>query len=369
MIQAAQPDWRILYAHSDVTLALDPFHVRSAWTDPLHGRPTRIDITLENREGLFSGPFMPAKGDDLGFQIGYKNGPLQGLWPGGSFTLDEFELTGPPDQVIVRGLGSNVKKAQREIRSRAFEGAKLQDVVSRVAKSLEMNWVGEMPNISFDRVTQNQETDLDFLRRLAESYGCVLRVEDGTLVFHRLDLVLKDGLEVVVERSNVIRYSIRSKTADQPRGFVSRYWDPARKDQFKPLTSKPTLITIKKLPAPSNKLTPEGRLVLDSGRVDIGKILDRVENSAQAQARMDAALLRANMGAAAGVIEVLGDPRLRSGVTVNLTDDWLNLSGAYVVTMAKHTIGKDGYTTEIDIAKNPNRALKLSKSKHLPVHR
>lgn len=350
---APRPIVRVEYGHADVTSAIDEFLHSVEFTDHLEGQPDSLEVVLEDREGLFRGRFWPLKGDDIGVAFGYDSGPLDGLWPMGMLVLDEAEVGGPPSTVTLRALATSVKEAnQRTIKSRAFENQKLEDVVSALGAG------GKVPDLTFKRITQSNETDLAFLARLAKKFGLVMKFRDGDpFLFPFQDLLGGEAL-VTLEPPDVTRWHLRSKTADTPAAHVSRRWSPQTKrlvDESLTDLMQPT--DTKKHPVPNSDKVFQRQVLPAEARLDVGKLLDRVEDTAQAEARVAAATLRAGMGEMEGNFEVPGDPRLRAGMVVTIRGFGDQLDREYLAVRVRHSFRRGaGYLTEMDVSSTPRKS-------------
>ncbi|WP_334469786.1 hypothetical protein [Arsenophonus sp. PmNCSU2021_1] len=62
--------------------------------------------------------------------LGRVGAPLR---PCGTFSIDEIELSGPPDTVSLRGLSASVTTALRTRSYRAFEQTSLAAIARRIA--------------------------------------------------------------------------------------------------------------------------------------------------------------------------------------------------------------------------------------------
>lgn len=349
------PAFRVSYGAGDVTAAIDDFLVRLDFTDNLHGKADEIQIQVEDTSGAFTGEFWPKKGDDLNVSIGWNGGELDGLWPCGYFVIDEAQADGPPDTVTIKALSSSIKKPVRQRNSRAFEGQTIKQIADKIAAENGMSILGELPEILITRATQHKETDLGFLARLASEYGCICKANgDAALIMHSLDDLLSRQCEALIDRTNIIRYSFRSKTADAPRAHVARYFNPATKQLLGGTVPDRLAIPLASTPAPGaiglfNRSWIGGD---KAGRMDVGKWFERLEDQAQADARITARLMKATLGQVEGSITIPGDPRMRAGMNAYL-DGFGVLTGPYLVTMARHSLTRGGYTTELDLSVNP----------------
>lgn len=362
LIKVPEPDFSVKYGHQEETVFLDPYVTRIAVTDNLTGQADEAEMTLENRDGLFLSGYFPLRGDDFDVAVGWKNGEIAGLYGMGNFIIDEAQVQGPPDQIMIRGLSSSVKSPARSPRSRAFENVTLKQIVQKVADGLGyLTEMANLPDLTFNRISQYRETDLAFLDRIAREFGCIMKMKVNTVVLSPLRPLLSIDSGLGIGRNDVIRYSLRSKTAETHRATVSRYWDPGKKDQtmfLGPTKFQAPKTNTHPAPAPGAGDAASRTFLGPSATmaVDVAKVFARVENAAQAQARMDASQLFAAMGNVAGNIEVMGDPRIRAGGTVYLfPEDWGAMGGWYVVNRVKHSLDRSGgFTSDVDLCHNPH---------------
>ena len=90
----------------------------------------------------------------------------------GRFEIDEVEVTGVPDVIILKGLATGVKNATRTRRSDQHENKTLSQVVKKVAERNGFTVAGNIADFGqIARETQHMETDLGFLKRLADTDG------------------------------------------------------------------------------------------------------------------------------------------------------------------------------------------------------
>jgi phage protein D len=363
-----RPIFRTVYGSGDVSAEIESFVTSITYVDNLSGQADSLDIALEDRDSLFAGSFWPQRGDDISLMIGYDVGELAGMWPCGDFVIDEIEASGPPDIVTVKGLSTSVKTPTlRTVKSRGFENVKLKEILAKVGAELNYSVGGRVPDIRFERVTQYQETDLAFLRRIGEAHGCIVKVRGTEIIVDPIQALMGAESQTEIWREDAIRYRFRSKTADSTKDRVTRYWNPALKGQIRGLTEKPVPVISNGLRVPGQKIaTPASWLGGDRiGRFDVEKILDRVENQAQADARIAGRLAHATLGQVEGTLEIPGDPRLRAGMVVTLSGFAGAVDGPYLVKRASHKLTRSaGYVTELDLGSaTANGATKKTNTK------
>ena len=157
------PTYKIEYNNKNITKDVSDYVLSIEYSDYEHGQSDEITITFEDSESLWNGAWIPSKGDAPRLFIGYAGEKLLNC---GIFEIDEIELNSPPDIIIVKGLATGIKKSFRQQNSVGYENKTLQQIASEVAKRHNLTLVGDIENIQVERITQNQERDLSFLKRL-----------------------------------------------------------------------------------------------------------------------------------------------------------------------------------------------------------
>jgi len=318
-----RPVFFIEYEQKEITTYITPFVLSVTYTDYEHGKSDEIDIKLEDRDHIWKSFWYPQKGDLISLKIGYEGEPLL---PCGSFEIDEIELSAPPDVVSIKGLATNIKKALRQNNTKAYENKTLKQIAEEIAKKHRFEIVGEIKDIKIKRITQKQERDLSFLKRLAEDYGYIFKIADGKLVFYELDKLESANAVYVINRKDMISFSLRDKTHELYNACVVSYHDPKTK-----------------------KLITHTEKADGVVKGDILKINERCENKEQAIAKAKAAIARRNSLQTEGNITVIGNPKLVAGSNIEVSGLY-TLNGKYHIQSSRHTTDRSsGYRTELEV--------------------
>lgn len=319
-----QPAFEVLYNNVDITTDVTRHLTRLTYRDKTQGGSDELEIQVEDVDALWRGAWYPAKGAALVARIGYRGG----LITAGAFEIDEISLAGPPDTVTLKALAAGITEALRTKRSRAHEDITLRRIAEAIAADNALTVEGQIQNVRIGRVTQDNETDLSFLRRLAEEYGYLFSVRGSALVF--TDLFEIEGAAVIrsIDRTEVTQHSLRDKTADTYAEVEIRYTNPDEK-----------------------KTIDAAEAAAPGASADTLQLRGRVENKQQAELKAKAALHRANSRAQSGNITLPGDPLLCAGVNIELTGMGV-VSGVYHIEESEHTFtAAQGYTTRLEIKK------------------
>ena len=87
-------------------------------------------------------------------------------------------------ELLVRGFdGSHVLQRSRKVRT--FQNQTASDIVEKILGDTDLDWESDASGDPYEFVQQDNETDWDFIWRLAERIGFEFVVQDGTAQFRR----------------------------------------------------------------------------------------------------------------------------------------------------------------------------------------
>ncbi|WP_294348502.1 contractile injection system protein, VgrG/Pvc8 family [Prosthecochloris sp.] len=327
-IKVRQPGWILEYEGKDITKDVSPYILNITYSDVLKGEADHLDIRLEDRNHQWKNGWWPQKGDNVRLAIGYNDEALVNC---GVFQVDEVELSGPPDTVNLRALSAGVKEALRTENTAAYENKTLQEIAEEIAGKHGLTLIGDVSEEKAKRrprrITQRNEHDLTFLRRLGESEGVIFTVKDEQLVWH--DMSLLDSKEIMMTINRMLdtsSYRFRSKTDLIYKACEVWYHDPQTKKVITHIQQAEGVTT-----------------------GDTLKLYDRCESKADAIVKAKAALRNRNGSQIEGTVSMPGAPRLAAGGNVVMVGFGV-LDGTYQVVKARHSMTRGGgYTTDIDI--------------------
>ncbi|HUY28619.1 MAG TPA: hypothetical protein VMV27_14510 [Candidatus Binataceae bacterium] len=319
------PQWIVVYAGANITGDIAPMVRAIDYIDRLGGASGELCIEVEDHAQRWQGPWYPALGDDLTASIGYRNGQLLEC---GAFQVDDLELEGPPDVFRLRCLAAYITPAMRTRSSVAYEGQTLVEIAGTIAAKYAMTLVSApgVAEVAFARVTQRDETDLEFLARLATEFNYDFTVRSGQLVFYSRTALETAPAAATIVRTAVERFDFRNRTRRVYSAASAAYFDPSAKHLIAQSTSA--------VPA-----MPTG---------DTLKIIARCEDATQAGLRAAAGLHRYNRFFIRARVLGPGNPALAAGCNVWLSG-WGVLDGLYLIETARHRVSRArGYTTELE---------------------
>lgn len=173
------PLLHILANRQDITAAVRDRLLSLKVSDRAGLHTDAVEIRLDDREGRLE---IPKKGAELDISIGYKE---QGLVKMGLYTVDEIELSGPPDTLIIRAKAANMRSTLKEHKTRSWDKTTLGRLVSTIAREHRLRPRISQPLsvIDIPHLDQTAESDLHLLTRLAKQYDAVTKPAGGFLLF------------------------------------------------------------------------------------------------------------------------------------------------------------------------------------------
>jgi phage protein D len=279
-------------------------------------------------------------------------------------------------RTVVRGYTRD-HRLQRVRRNRTFLNTKDSDIAGRIAREhgLAVGTV-DQTRTAHDHVGQVNQTDWEFLRTRAEAIGFDLGMVDDRFCFTRAADVRTASAPVTVRlRENLRVFCPRVTAGNLAAETEVRVWDPAarraRSTVAPTTTSTVDLKTADPVAlartfrqssaaAPTRPDPTLGELgpaptvsghVLATTPVANGTGIDPAAREAAAGA---AARLAGTVAEAEG--ELVGDPRVRGGTTVDVRGTGA-FDGRWLLTRAVHTYDRAGYRTRFEVSGEQERSI------------
>lgn len=168
----------------DLADKINPRFVELSLSEKRGGQADELSLTLHNADGKLA---LPEPGKVLALALGWKSGTdvTVGLVDKGRFTVDEVELTGPPDQVLIRARSADLNGDYRKRRTKAWKnttvGAILQDIASRNSVTAQVH--PDLSGKAISAIDQHGKSDMAFVKDLGSRYDAVATWKDRKLLF------------------------------------------------------------------------------------------------------------------------------------------------------------------------------------------
>nr|DAW28353.1 MAG TPA: tail protein [Caudoviricetes sp.] len=333
----------IKYNNKDISVDISKYLKIISYTDNLSGEADDLQITLEDKAGLWQSTWIPEKGALLDVMLQQKYWQTLSALPQslrlGLFEIDEITSSGYPSEVQIKAVSVPDNNTLRGTeRSQSWEKAKLQVIANDIASAAGMSlfWDTE-ENPVLDRVEQTEQSDLSFLYAICKDKGLALKISDKKIiVFDEAKYEAEKAKITIVKPGTVYKkesgmkylfvgtgYSLRTKIRDIYAACRVSYQQGSSKSNI------------------------EATYTVAGKKGKTLQVNEQVESVAEALNLAKKRLREKNKDEVTGSLNMLGNFVLLSGVTVNLLG-FGAFDDKYLITRASHDIGS-GYTTNIDV--------------------
>lgn len=327
----------------DATAYIAPSLLDFSYTDNLSGKADEVQLTLQDREARWNGPWKPQKGMQVVANLSVHDWFAQGedaILACGSFKIDEITLDGPPDAFTIKAVSASLTSGLRDERkTRAWENQSLQGIAGQLAgeHSLDLHYEGGENSAETHMVRQDQreEADLPFLHRLANERAMHCKVHDGKLILSDSIKAEQQNPAATLSRTGtdtpVTHYSFKQSSAGTAYTKVEAAYTDSSTGQVHTATAQ----------------VEKGSQNADPKTMQLNA---RVESSSAAMRLAGSALHNANKSTDTASVDCMGHPGLVAGLTIQLAG-FGDFSGSYLIEKATHKLGSSGYTTTLELRK------------------
>ncbi len=331
------PTFEVSYSGADIREFVEKIEV----IEELEGNADSVTMTVNNYDLRWYNEWRPYLGDVVTVSLGYRD---EAFTEPVDYEVDEPTFKIAPDVMELKGTATPITGSLRQRYSNAFEQWTLPQLAAFVAEKHGLTLVGTVPEILFDRVTQKNEPDLAWLRKLALRYGVIFKVHScRSLVFYT-----EEELEAMPPVYFVSRKMLSPDASTSFKLQSTDTYQMARADYKHPKTNEWMFVE----EATTN---PEVRTQ------DVLRVTgERNENAEQIALRTREALRKANSTIVEGTINVEGEVYWRAGMNILLLagpDEFGPLiGGKHQVRRVRHTLvpeggAKQGWRSELEVRK------------------
>ncbi|HKY46159.1 MAG TPA: contractile injection system protein, VgrG/Pvc8 family [Pyrinomonadaceae bacterium] len=278
---------------------------------------------------------IPPVGAELELSLGY-DGAVREM---GLFVCDEIELSGPPNEMIIRARAAPYEKSSKgksdlqTQKSRSWKnGTTIGAMVRKIAEEHKMKAVvsASLASIRLPHTDQSNESDMNLLLRLAKRYDAIAKPAGGNLVFtargESKSATGKPLPRITVAMDQCIRFRVTMAKRESAGTVVAYYRD------------------VKKAKRKSVK-------VGDGDPVKQIRTGYRDKDSALAAAKAEQT--KRARGEVKMSLVFPGNPEVIAESVMILEDFRDGVNGEWLVTHAEHYLGPQGYTTTVE-CERPN---------------
>lgn len=319
-----QPTFRIVADGKDVTALINDRLLLLRTTDKPGMDSDEFELRIDDRDAAVA---LPGRGAGIEVHLGYVGKALARL---GRYTVDEIEVSGPPRTIVIRGKASDMRGTGKTTRSGSWENVPLSQIVRDIAA--RNGWTPVCPvQTKVDRVDQRNESDFNFITRLAKQYDCTAKVGDGKLlVVPREASVSASGKAfgtVTITPADVSRWQFKLGDRSAQKAVKTQHQDKK--------SGKLVVVELANDEAPSN---------LPAVHTDRHIYPDKTAAEQAAKAKL-AAFNRSTAGVR---LQMVGRTDLFAERVINAQGFKIGLDGEYLVDSVEQTFDASGWTTAVE---------------------
>ncbi len=174
-----RPICRLEVDGRDITAAIEKRLMSIELTDNRGLAADQLDVTLSDHDGRL---VIPPKGATLRLWLGWSD---TGLVDKGSYTVDETEHSGAPDQLNIRARSVDMGAGLKVKRERSWHNETIESVVQAIAGAYGLGPLvsAALSAIKLVHLDQANESDANLLSRLGQEHDAIATVKAGKLLF------------------------------------------------------------------------------------------------------------------------------------------------------------------------------------------
>jgi phage protein D len=176
------PAFRIVCDGDDITEKLQDRLTSLRIVDDSGQQSDSLELALDDRDKLLP---VPRSGAILKVWLGYSDGGLPPVYMG-SYAVDEVGLSmgGPRSMTVKASAAAVAPGLVKERKTRSWDNKTLQEIAEQIAKEngLQITIKGKAAQQKILHEDQTNESDQNFLTRLADRFQAVIKPADNKLV-------------------------------------------------------------------------------------------------------------------------------------------------------------------------------------------
>ena len=173
------PTYRLRLDGQDITPKINARLISLSLEEARGDTADQLDLVLSDHDGALA---LPRKGVKIELAIGFIG---QELVDKGRFVVDEVEHSGAPDTVTIRARSADLRDSLRVRRDQSWHATTLGDIVKTIAARhrIDQRVAPALASVAVAHLDQTNESDLNFVTRLAKRFDAVATVKAGSLLF------------------------------------------------------------------------------------------------------------------------------------------------------------------------------------------
>lgn len=216
----------------DRTAQVEQRLISLSMTDKRGTEADELSITLSDHDAALP---LPTKGNKIRLWLAMPD--TGDMIDKGTFTIDDAEHSGTPDQLQIRAKSADFKSSLKVKRSDSYHQRKLGDIASSVAKRHDLILAIDdtVAAMMIDHIDQHRESDINLLTRLCDDHDLMCTIKAGRLIIKPMGNAKSPsgaalGQVTITRRSgDSHRYSRADRTSDYDETTASYHDDTSGK--------------------------------------------------------------------------------------------------------------------------------------------
>lgn len=177
--QHPRPTYRVILDKRDITPLIEPRLIELAVTDNRGFEADQLDITLDDADGALE---IPSRGAEIRLELGWTGSAIEDK---GRYTVDELEYSGAPDKMTIRARSADLRQSLTTKREQSWHKTTLGDILNSIAQRNTLTAVisADVKTTQVGHIDQTDESDANFLTRLAKDHDAIAAVKADRLLF------------------------------------------------------------------------------------------------------------------------------------------------------------------------------------------
>lgn len=348
------PDFQILVNGNDISPKVKSRLMSLRLTDNRGFEADTVEVQLDDADGELA---MPPKGASMQVRIGWKGSALIDK---GTYTIDELEHSGPPDSLTIRGKSADMRGTLQQSREQSYHQQNISSIIDTIAArhQLKAKISDKLKAEVIEHIDQANESDANFLTRLAEQFDAIATVKNGNLLFlqagqsNTASGMALEGVEITRQSGDSHHFGVADR--DAYSGVIA-YWqnDKSAKRQ-KVRAKKPwqkTAASIEDNADDDIEVTVKEKEILVGSNDNVKTLRHIYANKQNAERAARAMWDKLQRGVANFTITLaMGRPELFPEQPVSVSGFKPPIdNSAWILTRVEHNITDMGYTTGIEL--------------------
>ncbi len=334
-----KPIFKILANDKNITQTIDPRLISIRITDEVGIESDSLEIRI--CDGLEV--VMPNTGAEIRIFVGYDNRMIDM----GLFVVDEIQRSGYPREMTIRAKAAiqdktpKGKKSLRSQQSKEWEkDTTLKSIVQKIEQDhgLKPAISEELAGIKIPHTMQTDESDLNFLMRIAKKYDASVKPANGMLILAKVGTGKSVGGQqvkpVAITEKGVKGYDLSISKREESGTVVAYYHN--------------------------RKEAKRNSIKVGDGSEPIKRIKTPYGTKDEATSAAKSEFERRERGKNKLSLNVVGNPEIFAEARLTVSGFVGGVNGEWVIKRVEHEIScNDGFTTSIE-AETPTPARSLN---------